>query len=151
MTLLRGKLSSRSSTLVLPERSFEEKSPPDIWTLCVHPQGWVYFYSSVSKVVTNQDIRDPDIFEIVTKNTANYPLPDLDASMEVQLLVQMSAGLQGMASLFLVINNKHCVASYDLREVKGDNVCLLDPNTLNRRRRFYWNHLWNHPSHIPTP
>jgi len=67
------------------------------------------------------------------------------------LLVQTNAGQQGTASLFLVINHKHCVASYDLREVKDDNVCLLDPNTLNRRRRPYWNYLWNHPSHIPTP
>ncbi|GLB33676.1 hypothetical protein LshimejAT787_0105600 [Lyophyllum shimeji] len=156
MTLLKSEIkvlnfSSRSSTLVLPEASCEEKYSPDMWTLCVHPQGWIYFHSCALKVVTNQDVRDPGICELVTRSTANYPLPDLDDQMEVQLLVSTDAGQQGMASLFLVINHKHCVASYDLREVKDENVHLLDPNTLNRRRRLYWNYLWNHPSHVPTP
>ncbi|KAF8076255.1 hypothetical protein FPV67DRAFT_405896 [Lyophyllum atratum] len=143
--------SSRSSTLVLPEGCFEENTSPDIWALCVHPQGWIYFYSSFLKVVTDQDVRDPDISELLIKNTSNYPLPDLDDQMEVQLFVQTNMGPEGMANIFLVINHKHCVAAYDLHEVRDQNVRLLDPQTLNRRRRLYFNYLWNHPAHVPTP
>lgn len=117
-------------------------------------KGWVYFYSSSLQVVTNQDIRDPDILELVNRTTANYPLPNLNDEMEVQLLVQTHLRHLGAPNLFLVINHKHCVASYDLREVKHDNVHLLDANTckhfnlvlftnlmcvlVNRRRRLYW-------------
>ncbi|KAG5340983.1 hypothetical protein C0989_012357 [Termitomyces sp. Mn162] len=90
-------------------------------------KGWVYFYSSYLKVVTDQDIRDSEIYEVVNRNTANYPLPDLDAQMEVQLLVQ-TTGEEGVANLFLVVNHKECVASYDLQEVRDENVALLELN-----------------------
>ncbi|KAG6911716.1 hypothetical protein DXG01_007966 [Tephrocybe rancida] len=114
--------------------------------------GWVYFFSESLKVVTDQDIRDPELYALVNHSTSKYPLPDLDVHMEVQIIVHMGGkGEDSIANLFLVINHKECVASYDLKEVKDENVPLLDPNTLNRRRRLYWNYLWNHPVHVPTP
>ncbi|KAJ7591136.1 hypothetical protein C8J56DRAFT_934769 [Mycena floridula] len=51
----------------------------------------------------------------------------------------------------LVINHRHCVASYSAKEITHDNVAFLDINTLNRKRRLYWNWLWSHPSHVPCP
>ncbi|KAG6868453.1 hypothetical protein C0993_002591 [Termitomyces sp. T159_Od127] len=57
-------------------------------------QGWVYFYSRYLKVVTDQDIRKPEIYEVVNRNTVNYPLPELDTQMEIQLLVQ-TTGIGG--------------------------------------------------------
>lgn len=86
--------------------------------------------------------------------------------MEV-FLVQ--AGPPNLPSFNLVINHKHCIASYqfDYQDVKDINFLFLNPNTckilleysvfslnhtlVNRKRRLYWNYLWKHPAHISTP
>jgi len=102
--------------------------------------------------VTDQDIRDDDIYSLIINSASSYPLSDLDDQMEVLLMqLHAEAGPQNPSSFNLVINHKHCIASYVYQEMKDENFHLFDPNTLNRKRRLYWNYLWRHPAHISTP
>ncbi|KAF9469012.1 hypothetical protein BDZ94DRAFT_1208240 [Collybia nuda] len=142
---------SRSSTLVPGDLTFQTIPLPDDWLLCVHPQGWIYFYSHILKVVTDQDIRDETVYQLITQHTSDYPLSELNEGMEVQLHVKPQPGGAGAATFYLVVNHKDCIASYEREEVKDGKACTFDPNTLNRRRRLYWNYLWHHPVHVPTP
>ncbi|KAF8974342.1 hypothetical protein BDZ97DRAFT_1911538 [Flammula alnicola] len=156
--------SSRSSTLVqiptLGEGTFtahEKEAASEIlgWTLCVHSQGWIYFYNSSLKVVTDQDIRQPKLLKMTEDLCSQYPLSELSEGMEVHIQhihVQTQMSGSELASSFnIAINHTYCVASYNLDEVKADNSCLLGPTRLNRCRRLYWNYLWNHPVHVPAP
>ncbi|KAF8192587.1 hypothetical protein BJ912DRAFT_962460 [Pholiota molesta] len=151
--------NSRSSTLVDIQSSFAVHDNKDAlaaipdWTLCVHPQGWVYFYNPVLKAVTDQDIRQPEVLLHTEEICSQYPLSELSEQMEVHIhMTQMISLAIGSKGLFnLAISHIHCVASYDLDEVKGDNSCLLSPLRLNRCRRLYWNYLMNHSVHVPTP
>ncbi|KAH9482388.1 hypothetical protein JR316_0004488 [Psilocybe cubensis] len=158
---------SRSSTLFslggVDDRCFstiqeETLAIPEGWTMCVHPQGWVYFYNHTLKVVADHNIRLPGILEITRQSYLGYPLSELTEGMEVHLHVQaqkiadkFKGNNGGIATFNLTINHKHCVASYEIADVMGDNSCLLGPQRLNRCRRLYWNYLWNHPSHVTTP
>ncbi|KDR83588.1 hypothetical protein GALMADRAFT_1338525, partial [Galerina marginata CBS 339.88] len=129
----------------------------DDWTLCVHSQGWIYFYNPSLKVVTDQDIRRPEVLEMTENSYSQYPLSELSDGMEVHLHVQSRISLRkpesgnGISSFNLTINHNHCTASYDFDEVQDNNSTLLGPKRLNRCRRLYWNYLWNHPAHVPTP
>jgi hypothetical protein len=133
-------------------------------------EGWIYFYNPSLKVVTDQDIRDDTIYSLVTNSTSSYPLSDLDDQMEVLLMqLHVEAGPQNPSSFNLVVNHKHCIASYVYQEVKDKKFHSFDPNTraipqellfflfwlnhvtVNRKRRLYWNYLWKHPAHVPTP
>ncbi|KAJ3549530.1 hypothetical protein NMY22_g853 [Coprinellus aureogranulatus] len=74
--------------------------------------------------------------------------------MEVHLHVSTAeklAGVDSVAIFSLAINHKHCVASYTIGEIVEPAVLYLDPRRQNRSRRLYWNYLWNHPTHTPTP
>ncbi|KAF9569355.1 hypothetical protein CPC08DRAFT_180170 [Agrocybe pediades] len=122
--------------------------------------GWVYFYNPSLKVVTDQDIRQPEILAIIEASYAGYPLSDLSEGMEVHLHVQSLKDLQkpqesrdkySMQTYNLTINHKYCIASSDPLEVTDASALLLGPHRLNRCRRLYWNFLWNHPAHVETP
>ena len=139
------------------------------WRILTSSEGWIYFYNPSLKVVTDQDIRDDVIYSLVINSTPNHPLSESDPDDQTEvLLMQLHAesGAQSSSS-FLVINHKHCIASYVYQEVKDKNVHSLDPNTcmilqelphycliyvtVNRKRRLYWNYLWKHPAHVSTP
>ncbi|KAJ6516023.1 hypothetical protein C8R45DRAFT_958497 [Mycena sanguinolenta] len=139
---------SRSSTLVA------DSSVPEGWVLHAHPQGWLYFTNPALQIVTDQDVRLPEICEMLDKVT-QFPLNKADG---IELHLQVAKELRGAAegrgvgALSLAINHLHCVASYDLEEVTtGVDSLQADLRTLNRRQRLYWNFLWNHPSHAPLP
>ncbi|KAJ7904382.1 hypothetical protein B0H14DRAFT_2662592 [Mycena olivaceomarginata] len=140
---------SSSSTLV-PENS----SVPEGWLLHVHPQGWIYFTNPSLKIVTDQDIRSQEVHGILD-NVTQPPLNGADDSEQIELHVQatkeLSGATDGRGVLSLAINHLHCVASYDLEEVIRFETLQTDLRTLNRRRRLYWNFLWNHPSHVSLP
>jgi hypothetical protein len=111
----------RASTSVLDSsKDAKEKLTPN--------EGWIYFHNPSLKVVTEQDIRDDAIYSLVTGSTSNFPLSDLDDHIEV-LLMHIQPGPQSTSSFNLVINHKHCVASYVYQEVKDNNFHSLDPNT----------------------
>ncbi|PPQ83302.1 hypothetical protein CVT25_004041 [Psilocybe cyanescens] len=131
---------------------------PEDWTMCVHPQGWVYFYNHSLSIVTDQNIRLPDVLRMTQESYSGYPLSELLEGMEVHLHVQAQKIAQkfegnngGIATFNLTINHNNCVASYEIADVMGDNSYRLGPKRLNRCRRLYWNYLWNHPSHVLTP
>ncbi|KJA30061.1 hypothetical protein HYPSUDRAFT_73531, partial [Hypholoma sublateritium FD-334 SS-4] len=149
---------SRSSTLVsLGESTFsvtgkEETADIAGWTLCVHSQGWVYFYNPFLRVVTDQDIRKPELLKIAQDLCSGYPIEELSEGMEVHISTGQNTASGSSCGLFnTAVNHVHCVASNNLDEIKNDNSCLLNPTRLNRCRRLYWNYLWNHPVHVPMP
>ncbi|KAF9055033.1 hypothetical protein BDZ89DRAFT_1055656 [Hymenopellis radicata] len=51
-------------------------------------------------------------------------------------------------SFSLVVNHRHCIASYRVGDVKNASVNECNFHQLNRQRRLYWNFLWRFPSHI---
>ncbi|KAJ6629122.1 hypothetical protein B0H10DRAFT_1987987 [Mycena sp. CBHHK59/15] len=140
---------SRSSTLVA------ETSPvPEGWQLHVHPQGWIYFSSPSMKVVTDQDVRLPEVYEILhDQATRLNPLTSTDEGMEIHLQAakQLDGPADGRSVFSLAINHTHCIASYEVEDVREFDVLRGDLRTINRRRRLYWNFLWNHPSHAQIP
>ncbi|KAJ7179253.1 hypothetical protein C8R46DRAFT_1073123 [Mycena filopes] len=138
---------SRSSTLVA------ESSVPEGWLLHVHPQGWIYFSSPSLKIVTDQDVRIPEVYEILDKaiqlNPSNVDLGDIETHLQVTQDLQSSG--PGVGVLSLAIDHSNCIASYEFHDVKSFNDPPTDLRALNRRRRLYWNFLWNHPSHVALP
>ncbi|KAJ7499047.1 hypothetical protein FB451DRAFT_1204072 [Mycena latifolia] len=140
---------SRSSTLVA-----ENNPVPEGWQLHVHPQGWIYFSSPSLGIVTDQDIRLPEVYGILCDQATRLkPIIAGDQAIEMHLQVakELSGLSDGRGVLGLAINHTHCIASYDFEEVKEWESLQRDPRTLNRRRRLYWNFLWNHPSHVALP
>jgi hypothetical protein len=80
-----------------------------------HPQGWVYFYHPKSRVVTNDDVRQPKILNVVERYIATYPFPDLSDDME--LLVPHDP--QTDEHMFsLIVNHESCMAGYRPKDVK---------------------------------
>jgi hypothetical protein len=80
--------------------------------------------------VTDQDIRDDVVYASVTNSTASYRSSDLDDQMEVFLMqLHVETGPQNPSSFNLVVNHKHCIASYVCQEVQDKNFHFLDPNT----------------------
>ncbi|KAK0206808.1 hypothetical protein DFS33DRAFT_1257939, partial [Desarmillaria ectypa] len=142
---------SNYTTLKSPAFGTLQGKIPENWIQHVHPQGWLYFSCPSLKIVTAYDIRDPDIYELLTLNAAEYPLSELEDAMEVQLSGHRNPGSLRSPALNLVINHLHCVASYQLQEVRNDIASVTDPYILNRRRRLYWNFVSKHPSHIRCP
>lgn len=79
--------------------------------------------------MTDHDIRDDAVYSSVSNSTSGYPLSDLDDQMEV-LFMQLDVESKPQNSTFnLVINHKHCIASYVYEEVQDKNFHSFDPNT----------------------
>lgn len=103
-------------------------SNPPGWKLWVHPQGWVYFSCPEQKVVTDQDVRTHETYDQILEASQLYPISDLEEGMEVHLQV----GPPGTAAFNLVINHNHCLASYELGEVKDNAVSSMDMKTCEK-------------------
>ncbi|KAH6915305.1 hypothetical protein BKA70DRAFT_1258622 [Coprinopsis sp. MPI-PUGE-AT-0042] len=147
-------MHTASSDCSDPSFEVESKSLPSPWAAHIHPRGWLYFSNPACKAVTDQDVRDPQTLEIVERTIAkHYPPGTLGEGMEIHLHPQRPVGEQDAASdpYNLVVNHQSCVASYQVEHVTPDSVPSLSPARLNRLRLLYWNYLWNHPSHVPTP
>ena len=64
---------------------------------------------------------------------SDYPLVELSEGMEVHIHhIHHRLTEQPITSFNVAINHTHCMASYDLDEVKSDNPYLLGPT----RRMF---------------
>ncbi|KAF6762362.1 hypothetical protein DFP72DRAFT_878635 [Ephemerocybe angulata] len=129
-----------------------EQTIPEAWSLCVHPQGWIYFHNASLKVVVDYDIRTPENLAAVYRSIGDYPLNNLEDDMEVHLHVQNEdKGPECVILFSLAINHKHCVASYSPNDITEANCVFPRPQNSNRARRLYWNYLYNHPTHVKTP
>lgn len=96
---------------------------PKGWTSHIHPQGWVYFYHPDTRVVTNDDIRVPEVLDTIEKYIATYPFCDLAEGME--LLVPHDP--QPNEHLFsLVVNHDLCMAGYDLKDLMSTEGMKAD-------------------------
>ncbi|KAF8264942.1 hypothetical protein EI94DRAFT_1685987 [Lactarius quietus] len=114
------------------------------WVPHTHPQGWVYFYHPKNRVVTNDDIRQPETLAAVERYIATYPFSDLSDNMEL-LLPHNPEPDEHMFSL--IINHESCMAGYSPKDVKFFEGMGADH--ANKRRRMYWNYLERHPNHFP--
>jgi hypothetical protein len=112
----------------------EQLAVPPSWTICVHPQGWIYFFNPSLKVITDEDIRDPDAHQRIVECSSRYPLSELDQGMEVQLYGN-SGDVYNLA-----VNHVHCIASYSLPEVTHANFANLD--VWNCENRHYFASKW---------
>jgi len=127
-------------TVLVPRRG----STPEDWVCHTHPQGWVYFYHPKTRVVTNDDIRQPEVLDVVERYMATYPFSDLSDSME--LVVPHDP--QTDEHIFsLIVNHESCMAGYNPKDVKVFDD--MDADHVNKRRRMYWNYLERHPNHFP--
>ncbi|THV08693.1 hypothetical protein K435DRAFT_772120 [Dendrothele bispora CBS 962.96] len=114
---------------------------PDGWSLHVHPRGWIYFSNKQLKAVVDQDIRQPEHLSTFFSLVSEHGALELNEEMEIHYHFSMS----------LWVNHKYCIASSERDGVINMTEELyqrIDANTLNRRRRLYWNYLSNHPAHI---
>ncbi|KAI0265174.1 hypothetical protein BC834DRAFT_880407 [Gloeopeniophorella convolvens] len=119
---------------------------PEGWTTHIHPQGWVYFHNAKSRVVTNDDVRSPEVLDVIEKYMETYPLSDLTDGLEL-LIPHNPQPNEHMFSL--VANHQTCMTGYGLKDVLTTEG--MEAHDLNKRRRMYWNYLERHPNHSPLP
>lgn len=130
-------------------------------------QGGVYFHNPSLKIVTDQDMRQPRLLQLMEETAKLYPSSNLSENMEIQISSFQKDKIHWETNL--AINHKHCVASSNFDDVSDSNVGFLEPvrrqsisillenrrwikaMTVNRCRRLYWTFLNNHPVHVPTP
>lgn len=125
------------STVVSPTSS----SPrvPDGWSIHVHPEGWIYFSNPSLRVVTQDDIRQPDHYRNMSHACSMLPMDELDAlGLEVQVLClddknylnfyfrYLPGQSGGFGAFNLYIDHQHCLASYSISEVKEHSQMDID-------------------------
>lgn len=135
---------SRSATLTEPIRSNSAPLPIP-WILCTHPKGSIYFYNRNLRVVTDEDIRQPEVYESIMHQCSFYPISELAEGMEVLL---HNTNIDAHVGFNLAVNHELCLASFELRDIyKLDS----DMRLLNRHRRRYWDYIRRHPAHVRPP
>jgi hypothetical protein len=83
--------------------------------MCIHPKGSIYFYNSELRVVTDEDIRQPQAYESVMHQCTLYPILELTDGMEVHL---HNTNVDAHVRFHLVINHDLCLASFDLSDIR---------------------------------
>ena len=107
-----------------------------------HPEGWVYFYHPKIRVVTNDDIRQPEVLDAVERYIATYPFSDLSDNME--LLVHHAP--QPDEHMFsLLVNHEYCMAGYSPKDVKVFEVMGADHGSY-----YYLHSATSTPHEIPS-
>lgn len=79
---------------------------PQGWTSYIHPQGWVYFRNDQYRVVTDEDIRIPDVYTRILNSCREEAFGEIPEGSEVHLLSEPQY------SLF--VNHRERVATYDV-------------------------------------
>ncbi|KAJ7638688.1 hypothetical protein FB45DRAFT_903547 [Roridomyces roridus] len=138
---------SRASTLVAPDGPCPL---PEGWLLHVHPQGWVYFSNPSLRIVTDQDIRLPAIYELLQAQASRLNTVGEGSEIYLQVTKELS-GPSDHGVFIIEVDHAHCIASYNSKDLEDWETLQKDPRALNRRQRLYWNYLSNHPSHTPLP
>lgn len=106
-----------------------------------HPSGWIYFVNSTLNVVTDDDIRDPNVLSALSGQMD--ALPALPPGCEVHLHTK--------AFLTIFVNHERALSGYSPEVVHGPHADNMDPESLLRLRRLYWSFLQQHPCHMPLP
>ncbi|KAJ3992815.1 hypothetical protein F5050DRAFT_1578843 [Lentinula boryana] len=130
----------------LSSDSFEHND----WKVFVHPQGSVYF--SNGQIVVDQDVRDSEVLDGIQCGASFMGLDSWDSEgSEREIEVQLNINSKGECNFALFVNHSHCIAAYAYDKARNEAVRDMDPETLNRRRRLYWNFMWTHPAHRRCP
>lgn len=114
---------SATLDLQIPEiidRLLRRTLVPSPWRLCVHPQGWIYFFHPVLRILTVEDIRDSGVHDLVIQKVSQYATDDED--LEIKLF---GVSLKHTPFDHLAVNHAHCVASHEVAEVQNKNVSNL--------------------------
>ncbi|KAJ4481388.1 hypothetical protein C8J55DRAFT_427607 [Lentinula edodes] len=131
------------------EHSISSSTTSD-WKVFVHPQGSIYF--SNGQIIADQDIRDPEILSGIQYSSSFLALDAWDSEgSEKDMEVQLNVSNRGQWNLALFVNHKHCIAAHAYEKARDGAFASMDPETLNRRRRLYWNFIWTHSAHRPCP
>lgn len=88
-------------------------------------QGGVYFHNPTLKIVTDQDMRQLRLLQLMEETAKLYPSSELSENMEIHISSFPKDKIQGVINL--AINHKHCVASSDFDEVSDSNAAFLEP------------------------
>uniref|UniRef100_A0A0W0FCI4 Uncharacterized protein n=1 Tax=Moniliophthora roreri TaxID=221103 RepID=A0A0W0FCI4_MONRR len=80
---------------------------PDGWNLCVHPRGWIYFHNPFLKLLTDQDIRNPEKYNQLQVHASDIDSSEWEEGMEIILQVNR----RGDVDFLLAINHSNCVAA----------------------------------------
>ncbi|OCH90690.1 hypothetical protein OBBRIDRAFT_581861 [Obba rivulosa] len=118
---------------------------PDGWTMCVHPRGSVYFRQRKHILVTDEDIRDPDILEKVATHGVRATVLGLPSDVELHVHDTSAA------PLILYIRHDQQIASYEAEKLTDAAIRGATIPQLVRQRRLYWTYVHHHPVHIPFP
>ncbi|KAK7049636.1 hypothetical protein VNI00_005667 [Paramarasmius palmivorus] len=95
---------------------------PKDWNLCVHPRGWLYFYNPTLKLLTDQDIRDPQRYSQLLVHASEFKSSEWEEGTELMLQVNRN----GAIDFILGINHKHCIASQSLSDITHEAVESLE-------------------------
>jgi hypothetical protein len=88
-------------------------------------QGSVYFHNPALKIVTDQDMRQLRLLQLMEETAKLYPSSELSENMEIHISSFPKDKIQG--AINLAINHKHCVASSNFDDVSDSNVAFLEP------------------------
>lgn len=112
-----------TKTIDLLMRGVHRTLVPSPWHLCVHPQGWIYFFHPIFRILTVEDIRDPGVHDLVMQKSSQYATDDDSEELEIKLF---GISLIPVPFDHLVVNHARCVASYEFSEVQSKNVSNLN-------------------------
>ena len=83
---------------------------PEDWTSYTHPRGWLYFRHNEHRLVTDEDIRNPDVYTDLSKPRAElHPFGNFPARCEVHV---MGSNISGRRMTILV-DHDQCIATPD--------------------------------------
>ena len=105
--------SPTSSTSAGFIRIDEYDSPgrtPEGWTSYTHPRGWLYFRHNEKRLVTDEDVRIPDVYTDLSKPCAElHPFGDFSSRCEVHVMGHNIAGRR----MTILVDHDQCTATPD--------------------------------------
>ncbi|KAJ3827070.1 hypothetical protein F5880DRAFT_1475174 [Lentinula raphanica] len=150
IAILEGDQLELRSNISEKEGSSTKSSSHNDWRVFVHPQGSIYF--SNGQIVVDQDVRDPEVLSGIQYGASSLGIDTWNSEgPEREMEVQLNINRKGECNFALFVNHAHCVAAHTLEHAQDEAIADMDPETLNRRRRLYWNFMWTHPAHRPCP
>jgi len=139
-----------------PEEDVNPIATPAGWTVCVHPEGLIYYYHPVHHVVTDANLTDieahskisrwiDEFYEVKKENA--FELPN-----DFELLLELDREDEGV-KYYLVDHDRERIFYFG--EANTADVGLPDVYSEDHLKLQlegqYWNHIESFPMHHPLP